>query len=228
MEENGMLMSYRCMVSYCSLGGEVVNQVMTRDSDKCPFPFQHVQLSHAFEALVRQDTRFEICAEVTLGLVCFRLKVCLSRLHCLRFLDREERKLSFITSIHTSTELPRDLAWLPTSFPVCCSHLPTLTSHNSHPSPWYSDSLPMCSWWEDAGHFLHRSNCSIGILEGLTHARAHGPKNGPWTGTASPGACEEPGSAHSGPTDSRPICPQLLVEQGFKGCCFRGLCRSAA
>ena len=55
---------------------------MTRDSDKCPFPFQHVQLSHAFEALVRQDTRFEICAEVILGLVCFRLKVCLSRLHC--------------------------------------------------------------------------------------------------------------------------------------------------
>ncbi|KAB0375587.1 hypothetical protein FD755_012230 [Muntiacus reevesi] len=35
---------------------------------------KHVQLSHAFEALVRQDTRFEICAEVTLGLVCFRLK----------------------------------------------------------------------------------------------------------------------------------------------------------
>ncbi|XP_059741359.1 aromatic-L-amino-acid decarboxylase isoform X3 [Bos taurus] len=35
---------------------------------------KHVQLSHAFEALVRQDTRFEICAEVILGLVCFRLK----------------------------------------------------------------------------------------------------------------------------------------------------------
>uniref|UniRef100_A0A3Q1LX98 Aromatic-L-amino-acid decarboxylase n=2 Tax=Bos TaxID=9903 RepID=A0A3Q1LX98_BOVIN len=36
--------------------------------------YRHVQLSHAFEALVRQDTRFEICAEVILGLVCFRLK----------------------------------------------------------------------------------------------------------------------------------------------------------
>uniref|UniRef100_A0AC11BCR7 Dopa decarboxylase n=1 Tax=Ovis aries TaxID=9940 RepID=A0AC11BCR7_SHEEP len=35
---------------------------------------KHVQLAHAFEALVRQDARFEICAEVTLGLVCFRLK----------------------------------------------------------------------------------------------------------------------------------------------------------
>ncbi|KAB1253778.1 Aromatic-L-amino-acid decarboxylase [Camelus dromedarius] len=35
---------------------------------------KHVQLSHEFEFLVRQDPRFEICAEVTLGLVCFRLK----------------------------------------------------------------------------------------------------------------------------------------------------------
>uniref|UniRef100_A0A2K5UM45 Aromatic-L-amino-acid decarboxylase n=1 Tax=Macaca fascicularis TaxID=9541 RepID=A0A2K5UM45_MACFA len=35
---------------------------------------KHVQLSHEFESLVLQDPRFEICAEVTLGLVCFRLK----------------------------------------------------------------------------------------------------------------------------------------------------------
>ncbi|KAM5190242.1 aromatic-L-amino-acid decarboxylase isoform 3-T3 [Callospermophilus lateralis] len=35
---------------------------------------KHVQLAHKFESLVRQDSRFEICAEVTLGLVCFRLK----------------------------------------------------------------------------------------------------------------------------------------------------------
>ncbi|XP_024620132.1 aromatic-L-amino-acid decarboxylase [Neophocaena asiaeorientalis asiaeorientalis] len=35
---------------------------------------KHVQLSHEFEALVHQDPRFEVCAEVTLGLVCFRLK----------------------------------------------------------------------------------------------------------------------------------------------------------
>lgn len=40
-----------------------------------PFPFKHVQLSHEFEAFVLQDPRFEVCAEVTLGLVCFRLKV---------------------------------------------------------------------------------------------------------------------------------------------------------
>ncbi|XP_029445586.1 aromatic-L-amino-acid decarboxylase [Rhinatrema bivittatum] len=35
---------------------------------------KHVRLSHEFEDLVRQDERFEICAEVILGLVCFRLK----------------------------------------------------------------------------------------------------------------------------------------------------------
>uniref|UniRef100_A0A8C8RBA4 Aromatic-L-amino-acid decarboxylase n=1 Tax=Pelusios castaneus TaxID=367368 RepID=A0A8C8RBA4_9SAUR len=35
---------------------------------------KHVKLSHEFENLVHQDERFEICAEVTLGLVCFRLK----------------------------------------------------------------------------------------------------------------------------------------------------------
>uniref|UniRef100_A0A8C5YAV7 Aromatic-L-amino-acid decarboxylase n=1 Tax=Microcebus murinus TaxID=30608 RepID=A0A8C5YAV7_MICMU len=35
---------------------------------------KHVQLSHEFESLVRQDPRFEICAQVILGLVCFRLK----------------------------------------------------------------------------------------------------------------------------------------------------------
>ncbi|GAB1295820.1 Aromatic-L-amino-acid decarboxylase [Apodemus speciosus] len=35
---------------------------------------KHVALSHEFESLVRQDPRFEICTEVILGLVCFRLK----------------------------------------------------------------------------------------------------------------------------------------------------------
>ncbi|KAF6301599.1 dopa decarboxylase [Rhinolophus ferrumequinum] len=35
---------------------------------------KHVQLAHEFESFVHQDPRFEICAEVTLGLVCFRLK----------------------------------------------------------------------------------------------------------------------------------------------------------
>ncbi|XP_069852086.1 aromatic-L-amino-acid decarboxylase [Dipodomys merriami] len=35
---------------------------------------KHVQLSREFESLLLQDPRFEICAEVTLGLVCFRLK----------------------------------------------------------------------------------------------------------------------------------------------------------
>ncbi|PKK34409.1 aromatic-L-amino-acid decarboxylase, transcript variant X5 [Columba livia] len=35
---------------------------------------KHIRLSHQFEDLVLQDERFEICAEVVLGLVCFRLK----------------------------------------------------------------------------------------------------------------------------------------------------------
>ncbi|EPQ18065.1 Aromatic-L-amino-acid decarboxylase, partial [Myotis brandtii] len=35
---------------------------------------KHVRLAHEFEAAVQRDPRFEICAEVTLGLVCFRLK----------------------------------------------------------------------------------------------------------------------------------------------------------
>ncbi|NXL47589.1 DDC decarboxylase, partial [Podilymbus podiceps] len=35
---------------------------------------KHVRLSHQFEHFVLRDERFEICAEVVLGLVCFRLK----------------------------------------------------------------------------------------------------------------------------------------------------------
>ncbi|KAK1334743.1 hypothetical protein QTO34_004309 [Cnephaeus nilssonii] len=35
---------------------------------------KHVRLAREFEAAVKRDPRFEICAEVTLGLVCFRLK----------------------------------------------------------------------------------------------------------------------------------------------------------
>lgn len=36
---------------------------------------QHVSLAKEFESLVRADDRFEICAKVVLGLVCFRLQV---------------------------------------------------------------------------------------------------------------------------------------------------------
>lgn len=36
---------------------------------------QQVALAKEFESLVRADKRFEICAEVIMGLVCFRLKV---------------------------------------------------------------------------------------------------------------------------------------------------------
>ncbi|XP_077577961.1 aromatic-L-amino-acid decarboxylase [Stigmatopora nigra] len=35
---------------------------------------KHVSLAKEFESLVRADKRFEICAEVIMGLVCFRLK----------------------------------------------------------------------------------------------------------------------------------------------------------
>lgn len=41
---------------------------------------QHVALAKEFESLVRADKRFEICAEVILGLVCFRLKVTTSNI----------------------------------------------------------------------------------------------------------------------------------------------------
>lgn len=37
--------------------------------------FQQVALAKEFESLLLADERFEICAEVVLGLVCFRLKV---------------------------------------------------------------------------------------------------------------------------------------------------------
>ena len=35
----------------------------------------HVRLAKKFECLVRHDDRFEVCNEVILSLVCFRLKV---------------------------------------------------------------------------------------------------------------------------------------------------------
>jgi len=37
--------------------------------------FQHVGLAKQFEQLVRQDARFDVTNDVTLGLVCFRIKV---------------------------------------------------------------------------------------------------------------------------------------------------------
>lgn len=37
--------------------------------------FQHVKQAKAFEELVWNDNRFEVLGEVTMGLVCFRLKV---------------------------------------------------------------------------------------------------------------------------------------------------------
>ena len=37
--------------------------------------FQHVAMAHELENLMKADDRFEITHEVTLGLVCFKLKV---------------------------------------------------------------------------------------------------------------------------------------------------------
>lgn len=42
---------------------------------------QQVGLAKEFESLVRADKRFEICAPVVMGLVCFRLKVSTHSLH---------------------------------------------------------------------------------------------------------------------------------------------------
>jgi aromatic-L-amino-acid decarboxylase len=36
---------------------------------------KHIDLAKHFESLVNQDNRFEIIGEVTMGLVCFRVKV---------------------------------------------------------------------------------------------------------------------------------------------------------
>ena len=41
----------------------------------CSHEFQDVRLAKEFEALVRKDERFEVTHDVTMGLVCFRLKV---------------------------------------------------------------------------------------------------------------------------------------------------------
>jgi len=43
---------------------------------------RQIALAHEFEDLVRDDERFEMVAEVIMGLVCFRLKVRMSYLAC--------------------------------------------------------------------------------------------------------------------------------------------------
>jgi len=48
------------------------------------FSLQQVALAKELESLVRADKRFEICAEVVMGLVCFRLKVQSSNIKELR------------------------------------------------------------------------------------------------------------------------------------------------
>ncbi len=52
------------------------------------FSLQQVALAKEFESLVRADKRFEICADVIMGLVCFRLKVTTSSIIELLLLDK--------------------------------------------------------------------------------------------------------------------------------------------
>jgi len=40
---------------------------------------QHCRLAKKFESLVASDLRFQVIGKVTLGLVCFRLKVIMKR-----------------------------------------------------------------------------------------------------------------------------------------------------
>jgi glutamate/tyrosine decarboxylase-like PLP-dependent enzyme len=49
-----------------------VNALFSLAKNVC---FKHVDLAKEFEKLINQDERFEIIGEVTMGLVCFRLKV---------------------------------------------------------------------------------------------------------------------------------------------------------
>lgn len=44
---------------------------------------KHVNLAKQFEKLAREDGRFEIVAEVVMGLVCFKLKVSKDSIHVL-------------------------------------------------------------------------------------------------------------------------------------------------
>lgn len=81
-------------------------------------PFQHVQLAHEFERLVHQDPRFEVCAEVTLGLVCFRLKVCVSVLvFILCDSDGGERIVHHLR-LQTSMLVPQETAEVSMLLPV--------------------------------------------------------------------------------------------------------------
>lgn len=38
---------------------------------------KHIELAKYFESLVLSNDKFEVVGEVTMGLVCFRLKVCI-------------------------------------------------------------------------------------------------------------------------------------------------------
>lgn len=69
----------------------------------------HVEQAHEFEALVLSDPRFEIVAEVVLGLVCFRLKVRSSfHLYFEKKKRKKERKKRSSLSRNEMDEIRRD------------------------------------------------------------------------------------------------------------------------
>lgn len=103
-------------------------------------PFQHVRLAHEFERLVHQDPRFEVCAEVTLGLVCFRLKVCVSVLvFVLCDSDGGERIVHHFR-LQTSMLAPRETTEVSMLLPVWGSRLPALTQSDGSGGPWAPSS----------------------------------------------------------------------------------------
>ena len=52
---------------------------------KTPHLLQQIALAKEFEQMVRGDRQYEIIGEVTMGLVCFRVKVSVSVIHHVNF-----------------------------------------------------------------------------------------------------------------------------------------------